>query len=465
MAKKQKKQDSVVDESVLGNVEPTDAADMATEEIVASEENDVVSDAGELCEDIAQIEEMPLVEEETAADDADVVSADEGMGQIEEVFSAEQTDEAEPSEGAVVEAVVPTAVIIEEIPAVPDTPLDEEEPEAIPSEVEAETGYVEEMPNAPGFQTPAELKAAIEVLLFTTPYPLGIQKLCNVLGKIDRKTLRGSISQLQMEYDARNGGLQIMETPEGFRMCTRPAYADVVLRMHQQRKRNPLSMTALETLAIIAYKQPLTRAEVEMIRGVESSGVVRNLMDMDLVKVVGRKEIIGRPQLYGTTVKFLNMFGLNSTAELPSIQSLRRDFSGNAANVLDQMAAAAAGEETKEDVEEIVLDATGDTAGEQVSEQTTDVLPEEPLNTEASEEPAAPVASEEPVVEAHQAALVDITDTSNGNVASDNVAEADGENAAVVIPIVEESVVVAEDDSELIPIEPDEPFGRDPEQV
>ena len=109
-------------------------------------------------------------------------------------------------------------------------------------------------------------------------------------------------------------------------MCTRPEHANVVLRLHRQRKRNPLTVTALETLAIVAYKQPITRAEIEMIRGVESSGVLRNLLDMGLVKVVGRKEIIGRPQLYGTTSIFLKTFGLKSVADLPTLQQLRRQY-------------------------------------------------------------------------------------------------------------------------------------------
>ena len=207
----------------------------------------------------------------------------------------------------------------------------EEELEALESEIEEETALVEEAPGAQAYRTPAALKAAIECLLFTTPYPLSLAKLRVLLGKADLKTLRGAVSQLQMEYDARGGGLQVLESAEGYQMCTRPEYAEVILNLHQHRKRNPLSLSALETLAIIAYKQPVTRAEIEMIRGVESSGVVRNLCDMGLVKVVGRKEVIGRPQLYGTTNIFLNTFGLKNTSDLPSIQSLRRQYSSKQA--------------------------------------------------------------------------------------------------------------------------------------
>jgi segregation and condensation protein B len=203
---------------------------------------------------------------------------------------------------------------------------DEEEPEIVESEIEDETATIERMPEMPAYQSPSEVKAAIECLLFTTTQPLGIRKLRNLLGGIDVKTLRGIVSQLQIEYDARKGGLQIIESAEGFQMCTRPDYAEVVLSLHHQRKKNPITMTALETIAIIAYKQPITRAEIEAIRGVETSGVLRNLCDMGLVRVVGRKEVIGRPQLYGTTSLFLTTFGLRSLSELPTIQALRRQF-------------------------------------------------------------------------------------------------------------------------------------------
>jgi segregation and condensation protein B len=203
---------------------------------------------------------------------------------------------------------------------------DEEQLEAEPSEIEQETADVEDISGEPLARTPAQIKAAVECLLFTTPSPLGARRMANIIGGIDLRTMRGILGQLQAEYDARGCGIQIIESAEGFQMCTRPEYATAVMQLHRQRKKNPLSPTALETLAIVAYKQPLTRAEIEMIRGVECSGVVRNLCDLDLIKVVGRKEVIGRPQLYGTTARFLQTFGLKSIEELPSIQNLRRRY-------------------------------------------------------------------------------------------------------------------------------------------
>jgi len=204
---------------------------------------------------------------------------------------------------------------------------EDEEPETLPSEIEDETASVEDMPETPEFQTPSEIKSALECLLFTTTHPLNLPRLRTILGRIDMRTLRGAVAQLQAEYDARDSGLQIVENADGFQMCTRPRYANAILRLHRQRKRNPLTVTALETLAIVAYKQPVTRAEIEMIRGVESSGVLRNLLDMGLLRVVGRKEVIGRPQLYGTTNVFLNTFGLKAIQDLPPIHELRGRYS------------------------------------------------------------------------------------------------------------------------------------------
>jgi segregation and condensation protein B len=203
---------------------------------------------------------------------------------------------------------------------------EDEELEAEPLEIEQETADVEDISGEPLARTPAQIKSAAECLLFTTPSPLGARRMANIIGGIDLRTMRGILGQLQAEYDARGSGIQIIESAEGFQMCTRPEHAAAIMQLHRQRKKNPLSPTALETLAIVAYKQPLTRAEIEMIRGVECSGVVRNLCDLDLIKVVGRKEVIGRPQLYGTTARFLQTFGLKAIEELPSIQNLRRRY-------------------------------------------------------------------------------------------------------------------------------------------
>jgi segregation and condensation protein B len=276
----------------------------------------------------------PVVPAISLVDDSDTSAEEQNSNVVDLDDESSDVWDMEGSESApnepvdansepVSETPPPASAVIEEIDLRDE---DEEEPKSIESEIEDETAYIEELPEESEFKTIGEIKAAIECLLFTTPHPLSHQRLKSILGSVDLKTLRGAVAQVQMEYDARESGLQIMETSEGFQMCTRPEHANVVLRLHRQRKRNPLTVTALETLAIVAYKQPITRAEIEMIRGVESSGVLRNLLDMGIVKVVGRKEIIGRPQLYGTTSIFLKTFGLKTVADLPTLQQLRRQY-------------------------------------------------------------------------------------------------------------------------------------------
>lgn len=234
--------------------------------------------------------------------------------------------------------------------------------EAEASEVEDETAFVEGIGEDETLKSPADIKAALECLFFTTSHPLTLQKVRTILGKIDQKTLRGIVLQVQAEYEARGSGLQIMESAEGFQMCTRPKYADVILRLHRQRKKNPLSLIGLETLAIIAYKQPITRAEIEMIRGVESSGILRNLSDMGLIRVVGRKEVIGRPQLYGTTNVFLNTFGLKSIEDLPPINELRRRYSDG--SLFPHGSSAQSDEEPNPAIERSTEDASSEADGE-----------------------------------------------------------------------------------------------------
>lgn len=174
--------------------------------------------------------------------------------------------------------------------------------------------------------TPAEAKAILECALFTTNDALPLPKLSKLLNNMDHKTLRGLIHELQHEYNTRQSGLHIVEVAGGYQLATRPEFAPWILRLHHHRARNPLTPAALETLAIIAYKQPITRAEIEAIRGVDSSGITRNLAELGLIDVVGKKEVPGYPLLYGTTNLFLKTFGLKCLSDLPSIQELKEMF-------------------------------------------------------------------------------------------------------------------------------------------
>ena len=172
----------------------------------------------------------------------------------------------------------------------------------------------------------SEARSIVEAYLFTTNEPLSVARLSRLMNNLHPRTVRGLLLQLQMEYDERAGGLQIVEVAGGFQMATRPHYAEWLLRLHRHRRRSPLTPATLETLAIVAYKQPVTKAELETVRGVESTAPLRTLQEIGLIEVGGRREVIGRPQLYVTTDLFLKTFALKSLADLPTISELKHLF-------------------------------------------------------------------------------------------------------------------------------------------
>jgi segregation and condensation protein B len=172
----------------------------------------------------------------------------------------------------------------------------------------------------------AEARSIIEAFLFTTNEPLPVARISKLMNNLHPRTVRGLLLELQMDYDRRGGALQIAEVAGGFQMATRPQQSDWLLRLHKHRRRSPLSPATLETLAIISYKQPVTKAEIEVIRGVETTAPLYTLQDIGLIEVSGRREVIGRPQLYVTTEVFLKTFGLRSLSDLPSIAELKHLF-------------------------------------------------------------------------------------------------------------------------------------------
>jgi segregation and condensation protein B len=174
--------------------------------------------------------------------------------------------------------------------------------------------------------SPEEVRPILECLLFASTEPLSIKQLGKIIPSADAKTLRLVILDLQVEYDQQGRGLQIIEVAGGYQMATHRRFASYILQLNRNKKRSPLSTPALETLAIIAYKQPIIRAEIEAIRGVDSSGVIHSLVELNLVKIVGTKETPGRPPMYGTTEEFLKVFGLKCLSDLPSIRELREQY-------------------------------------------------------------------------------------------------------------------------------------------
>lgn len=164
-------------------------------------------------------------------------------------------------------------------------------------------------------------KKIIEVLLFAAGESLSLDKISKILG-LTPAVVRNLILELKKEYWEQEKGLDIIELANGYEMCTRHEYSNWIERLKKQRKENKLSPSALETLAIIAYKQPITRIEIDNIRGVNSIGVLQTLLDKKLIKLIGRKDVPGKPLLYSTTLEFLKTFGLPSLSALPQIDEL-----------------------------------------------------------------------------------------------------------------------------------------------
>jgi segregation and condensation protein B len=182
----------------------------------------------------------------------------------------------------------------------------------------------------PIMEKPLEL--IIEALLFASSKPLSVQEIHRCLPDIPPSDIRAALTGLQAAYDAMERSFCLKEVAEGYQIRTRSAYAPYVLRMLKSSP-SRLSRAALETLAIIAYKQPIIRQEIEQFRGVDAGGILRTLLEKDLIRIMGRKTIPGRPLIYGTTKKFLEVFDLKDLESLPKLKELKDFGSGDEAAV------------------------------------------------------------------------------------------------------------------------------------
>ncbi|MBO0724787.1 MAG: SMC-Scp complex subunit ScpB [Blastocatellia bacterium] len=165
-----------------------------------------------------------------------------------------------------------------------------------------------------------ELKPVIEALLFVADEPLPFKQLCKILGNVPEEDVMWALSELVADYERRGSGLEAREIAGGWRISTRPQYHEFIRKYLKSRPSARLSLPALETLAVIAYKQPITIPEILEIRGVTSSSAVKTLLEKRLIVTKGRKETVGRPMMYGTSKEFLIQFGLKDLSELPSIE-------------------------------------------------------------------------------------------------------------------------------------------------
>ena len=172
----------------------------------------------------------------------------------------------------------------------------------------------------------AERAAIIETLIFVSDEPLTAKVIADVL-KEDRELVEPAITRFAEEFNARNSGLQLREVAGGWQFATRPEYHEHVRRFLKTRPSAKLTIASLETLAVIAYRQPITVPEILEIRGVQSPSAIKTLLDKKLIVAKGRKDTVGRPMMYGTSKDFLLQFGLKDLSELPSVEDFH-DLSG-----------------------------------------------------------------------------------------------------------------------------------------
>jgi segregation and condensation protein B len=167
----------------------------------------------------------------------------------------------------------------------------------------------------------AELKAIVEALIFASPEPLTPKAMYKLLDAETKEDVQAALGELKEDYK-RPGGLQLAEVAGGYQIVTRSDLHEWVRQLFQERTTQRLTVQALETLAVIAYRQPITALEITEVRGVNTSGVLNTLLERHLVKIVGRKQIVGRPFLYATTKEFLIRFGLNELGDLPKVEDM-----------------------------------------------------------------------------------------------------------------------------------------------
>ncbi len=168
-----------------------------------------------------------------------------------------------------------------------------------------------------------ELKAILEAILFVSPEPVPVARLVSILGTVSKAEVVQALGILTHDLDQDGRGIQLVQVAGGYRLVTKQEYGPWLKRMDKAKAAQKLSRSALESLAIIAYKQPLVRSEIEEIRGVETSGVLRTLCERKLVRIVGRKDVPGRPIMYGTTKFFLEHFGLQDLSQLPPLREFK----------------------------------------------------------------------------------------------------------------------------------------------
>lgn len=231
---------------------------------------------------------------------------------------------------------------------------------------------------------PDQARQVIEALLFASSKPLTVPEIRKVIRGMTPKQVEEHINALRAVYAEQNRSFEILEIAGGYEIATKREFAPWIMKVELQKKVRQATQSALETLAILAYKQPITRSEIEELRGVDVSGVITTLTERGFIKIVGKKEVPGRPFLYGTTEKFLEHFGLNSLQDLPSIDEIKTivESSVKKDELLGktQMVAVPEGEAKESSIAESEAEMNSDTPAEQAETEV------EPITAEAEQD-------------------------------------------------------------------------------
>ena len=190
--------------------------------------------------------------------------------------------------------------------------------------MESEMVIPEEHVDIPDDRPEDNSKSILEAILFAASEPITVKQFQHAMPKVTVREIRKALSEIQQDYEQMNRSFRLIEIANGYQICTQPEYSDWIRKFFIQQVRVTLSPSALETLAIVAYKQPVTRNDVSTIRGVNSDSVISALVEKGLVCVSGRKEGAGRSLLFSTTDTFLQQFGLKDPSELPSLEEIEQ---------------------------------------------------------------------------------------------------------------------------------------------
>jgi segregation and condensation protein B len=219
------------------------------------------------------------------------------------------------------------------------------------------------------------VKRELEALLFATDAPLGVGRLRGLFADAELKEIKAAVAALQQEYEDAGFAFTIVEFGGGYQIATRPEYAPLVERLYKGRRYARLSRAGLEVLAIVAYRQPITRLEIDEIRGVQSSGAIATLTERNLLTVVGRSEAVGHPMLYGTTREFLSHLGLKGLTQLPALPNVEQAVQDP--EELKAFASRFGADLTEEDLTEVPEAAA--VAATEPAAATAEVEPPEPI--------------------------------------------------------------------------------------